>query len=128
MSFTEKDRNLRSKKGKSFPESGGYDGPPVAHAIADALRADFGGAPAAVKRIARLTRSNERAVRNWIDGNNGPSSENLVSLMQHSDAVFDTVLKLAHRSDLTAAIHLGELREQLIKAVAAIDALAPSST
>jgi hypothetical protein len=123
MSFTENDRNLRSKKGKSFHDGGGYDGAAFVTAIAEALRAEFGAAPASLKRIARLTRSNERAVRNWIEGKNGPSGANLVALIQHSDAVFEMVLALSHRKHLTAAIHLTELRAHLLIAVAAIDAV-----
>jgi hypothetical protein len=123
MSFTENDRKLRSKTGKSFPNGGRYDGPPFVGAITEALKVDFGGGPSSVKRIARLTRTNERAVRNWFEGRNGPSGENLVSLMHHSDAVFGAVLALSRRDQLTAGLMLGGLREHLMAAVAAIDAV-----
>jgi len=123
MSLTKNDRKLQSENGKSFHEEGGYDGPPLVGAIAEALRADFGTAPAAVKRIARLTQANERAARNWIEGKNGPSGIHLVCLMQHSDAVFGRVLELSGRHSASAAIHLRELREHLITAVAVIDAM-----
>ena len=49
--------------------------------IPSTLRAEFGSSTSSVKTVARLTRTNERAVRNWSDGKNGPSGENLVSLM-----------------------------------------------
>ena len=128
MSFTENDRIFRSKKGKSFHGEGDHDAAPLVGAIAAALKVDFGAAPASVKQIARLTGSNERAVRNWLDGKNGPSSENLVALMQHSDAVFQIVLALSHRNRLAAALRLANLRENLLTAIAAIDAIEPRPT
>lgn len=73
--------------------------------------------------MAQLTRSNERAVRNWFEGKNNPSGENLVILMRHSDLVLRTMLSLADRQDLVLAIGLVSLRRQLVDAVAAIDGL-----
>ena len=125
MSFTENDRSFRSEKGKSFPGDDGYNTSTFAVSIAKALRAEFGAAPASAKKVARLTRSNERTARNWIDGRNSPSGESLVALIRHSDAVFEAVLALSHRSHLPAELHLGELRGHLMMAVAAIDQAEP---
>jgi hypothetical protein len=72
-------------------------------------------------REARLTHSNERAVRNWFDGKNGPSSDNLVVLMRHSNIVLKAVLEMADRPDLVLAVVILGLREQLVDVVAAID-------
>ncbi len=96
---------------------------PLAAAIAAALKAEFGNTPSAHKTVAQLTRSNERAVRNWFEGKNSPSGENLVILMRHSDLVLRTMLSLADRQDLVLAIGLVSLRRQLVDAVAAIDGL-----
>lgn len=63
------------------------------------------------------------AVRNWFEGKNSPSGENLVILMRHSDLVLRTMLSLADRQDLVLAIGLASLRRQLVDAVAAIDGL-----
>ena len=60
-------------------------------AVAVALKTEFGGTPSALKTVAQLTRSNERTVRNWLEGKNGPSGSNLVILMRHSDRVLRTV-------------------------------------
>lgn len=79
----------------------------------------FEAAPAAVKRVARMTQANERAVRNRFDGKNG---ENLVTLIQHSNAVFGVVLGLSQRSQFAIGVGLSDLRLHLIAAVAAIDA------
>lgn len=125
MSFTENDRKLRSKNGKSFHDDSGYAGPPFVEVIAGALRSDFGSVPSAVKRVARMTNANERAVRNWFEGKNGPSGENLVTLIRHSDAVFAIVLEQSGRKQFAAYASLSGLRQRLIATVAAIDAVQP---
>jgi len=122
MSPTQKDRKVRSESGRSFlqrtiPELG----PSFAEAIADALRREFGGTPGAVKKVVRLTRANERAVRNWFEAKNAPSGENLVILMRHSDEVLEAVLRLADRQDLVAARKLSAAREKLQEMLAMID-------
>lgn len=124
MSFSEKDRKLQSKAGKPFQLDGAAQ--PFAREIAFALKAEFGGTPSALKTVAQLTSSNERAVRNWFEAKNAPSAENLVVLMRHSDLVLRTVLGLADRQDLVVAIGLASLRRQLVDAVAAIDGLPPA--
>lgn len=124
MSFSEKDRKLQSESGTTFPNDGAAQ--PLARTIAFALKAEFGGTPSALKTVAQLTSSNERAVRNWFEAKNGPSAENLVVLMRHSDLVLRTVLGLADRQDLVVAVGLASLRRQLVDAVAAIDGLPPA--
>ncbi|WP_116970665.1 hypothetical protein [Blastomonas sp. UPD001] len=121
MSFSKEDRKVQSKTGKTFPPS--IKDEPLAIAIAAALREEFGDTPSALKTIARLTRSNERAVRNWFEGKNSPSAANLVILMRNSDRILRTVLTLADRHDLVVAAGLAGLRRQLLDAVAAIDGL-----
>lgn len=121
MSFSEKDRKVQSRDGKAFPANPA--GEPLAIVIAAALKAEFGNTPSALKTVAQMARSNERAVRNWFDGKNGPSGENLIILMRHSDLVLRTVLTLADRQDLVVAVGLASLRRQLVDAVAAIDGL-----
>ncbi|MBO9501656.1 hypothetical protein [Brevundimonas sp. A19_0] len=122
MSPTQKDRKVRSESGRSLlqrpvPEPE----PSFAEAIADALRREFGGTPGAVKKVVRLTRANERAVRNWFEAKNAPSGENLVILMRHSDEVLEAVLRLADRQDLVAARKLSAAREKLQEMLAMID-------
>lgn len=121
MSFSEKDRKLQSKTGNSFPIPIAAES--LASAIAAALKEEFGNTPSALKTIARLTRSNERAVRNWFEGKNSPSAENLVILMRNSELILHTVLALADRNDLVVTVKLEGLRRQLMDAVAAIDGL-----
>lgn len=121
MSFTENDRKVRSKTGISFPE-GRYDDLPYRAVIADVLATEYGSVRSAVKSLARLTDTNERAVRNWFEGKNGPSGESLIQLMRHSDATFGAVLELCRRSR-PAKPELAELRIHLAAALVAIDAI-----
>lgn len=122
MSPTQKDRKVRSDSGRSFLQRTAPEPEPnFAEAIADALRREFGGTPGAVKKVVRLTRANERAVRNWFEAKNAPSGENLVILMRHSDEVLEAVLRLADRQDLVAARKLSAAREKLQEMLAMID-------
>ncbi|MGZ3278032.1 MAG: hypothetical protein ACXWKX_08385 [Caulobacteraceae bacterium] len=99
---------------------------PFAEAIAAAMQAEWGATPSARKEVGRITNANERAVRNWFEGKNGPSGENLVLLMRHSDAVLETVLELADRRALVSAVGMLGLRDRLKEVVDAIDGLRPS--
>jgi len=125
MSFPENDRIFQSDSGKTFHNK--EDELDRARAfipvVAAALKLDFGGGPAAVKRIAKLVHANERAVRNWFDAKNGPSGEHLMVLMFHSDAVFQAVLELSGRQRILTAVRILRAKEQLRDALAAIDAL-----
>ncbi|WP_089923320.1 hypothetical protein [Caulobacter sp. UNC279MFTsu5.1] len=123
MSRSQKDRKLRSDSGKTFPKAPGALGFDFVEAIAQALRREFGQSPAAVKVVVRLTRANPRAVRNWFAGNNGPSGENLVALLRHSEEVLETVLFLADRHDLITARKLAGAREKLKEMLEMIDDL-----
>jgi hypothetical protein len=121
MSFPKNDRKVRSKIGKTFHAEGGSDGPLFGDAIAAAMLVEWGQTPSALKEIGRITRTNERTVRNWVDGRNSPSGENLVALMRCSDEVLTTVLALCGRHDLVPASSILSLRPALVRAVNAID-------
>ncbi len=123
MSRSQKDRKLRSETGKTFPKNTEPHGFDFVEAIAQALRREYGQSPAAVKVVVRLTRANPRAVRNWFAANNGPSGENLVTLLRHSDEVLETVLFLAGRHDLITARKLAGAREKLREMLSMIDDL-----
>ena len=125
MSFHKNDRNFQSKKGKSFPQKTEHGSQLFVQAVTSALNEEYGGGPSAVKTVARVTLANERAVRNWFEGKNGPNGEYLVRLIRHSDGVLEAVLALANRSDRALAVSLDGLRLHLIEAVAAIDQLRP---
>lgn len=120
MSLSKSDRKVRSDYGKTFPDQDdampGASG--FALTIADALRRGFGGSRASVKMVVALTGANERAVRNWFAAKNGPSGENLVDLMRHSDDVLETVLLMAGRVDLAKVKKFGDTQRQLEKMIA----------
>jgi hypothetical protein len=125
MSFHKNDRKIQSKKGKSFPEETEHGYQLFVQAVTSALNEEYGGGPSAVKTVARVTLANERAVRNWFEGKNGPNGGYLVKLIRHSDVVLEAVLALADRSDRAFAFSLEGLRLHLVEAVAAIDQLQP---
>ena len=87
------------KKGKVFPRPAFNDGNSVAYAdaIAAALQKELGDSHQAVKTAMRWTGANERTVKNWLAGSNGPSGHHLLSLVYHSDAVFEEFLRLSGR-------------------------------
>lgn len=115
MSPTNKDRNVQSKNGKGFPPSteGRLGAAAFASAIATALRNDFGEDRSAVKTIAGLTLANERAVKNWFNGTNGPSGEFLILLCRHSDMVLETFLTLAGHGELVKVKKFGDVKIKL---------------
>jgi hypothetical protein len=115
MSPTKKDRKIRSVSGKEIPFwSDGY-GDRFAQVIADALHRDFGKTHAAVKIVVRLTRANERAVKNWFLAKNGPTGQHLVDLVRTSDEVLEAVLLMSGRHDLVVAKKLADSKHLLIR-------------
>jgi hypothetical protein len=91
-----------------------------AAAIAAALKREY-GERGGIKIVVGQTRANERAVRNWFDGRNGPSGEFLVALCRHSDEVLETVLLLAGRQELVATKKLTDAKDKLRQMLALID-------
>lgn len=88
-----------------------------------ALKEEFGRTAGAVKAVGRLTRANKRAVKNWFDGANAPSGENLVCLIRHSDRVLGAVLALADREELLIASRLAHVHELMRGLVGDMDRL-----
>lgn len=122
MSFTEKGRKIRSRSGKEFPDDGE---PPQGFAtiVALALHREYGVSPAAVKSVASLANANERAVKNWFDAKNAPNGVYLVRLIEHSDEVLESVLKLAGRRDLLIAKKVRDSRRELRELLLELDRL-----
>lgn len=61
--------------------------------VAAALRRDFGNANSAVKRIGKATNVNLRAIKNWYEARNTPSSGHLLLLARVSPSIFKFVLE-----------------------------------
>lgn len=123
MSFSEKDRKIRSKAGKVFPPDGLEDAGKAGFvaSIATALKREFGGTNASIKKVVALTGANERAVKNWFGGKNGPSGEHLISLMQHSEMVLEVVLMMAGRQELAQAKKFVDARAKLTEMLSILD-------
>jgi hypothetical protein len=107
MSLTTNDRKNRSISGKTLHAERFSD------AIARALHREFDSTHAAVKTVVALTGANERAVRNWFEGKNGPNGEFLIALCRHSNQVLDTFLLLAGRTDHLKARKVVEAKQKL---------------
>ena len=117
MSFTKKDRIIRSISGITFPPGG------FASAIAGALRREYGATHASVKTVVLLTGANERAVKNWFDAKNAPSGEFVVTLCRHSDEVLETFLLMAGRGNQLRAKRIVDATTRLRELLALLDDL-----
>jgi hypothetical protein len=89
--------------------------------IADALHHEWGSSLSSRKIVSRITNANERAVKNWFEARNGPSGENLVELMRHSDAVLDAMLFASGRGGRLQAIKLESMEKPLRELLTLID-------
>lgn len=112
------------KKGKVFSSAGnaGLRRSDYCDAVSKALERELGSSHRAIKTLMRWTGANEKTAKNWLSGQHGPSGENLVVLLVHSEEVLKTVLSLADRSQLLAATDLVAAREGLLTALKAVDA------
>ncbi|MGY3578925.1 hypothetical protein [Bradyrhizobium sp. USDA 4504] len=101
------------KTGKKFPGASGGLSATYALGIAEILRRELGNTHRAHKTLMRWTGANERTVKNWIAGLNGPSGEHLLHLIRNSDAVFERVLQLSERKPVPLDRRLSEVRSAL---------------
>lgn len=62
--------------------------------VSDALRREFGNERASAKAIALAANANERAARNWLDGNCLPDFMNLMCLMASSPELKHEVARI----------------------------------
>ncbi|MGW8467073.1 hypothetical protein [Pseudomonas sp. CLCA07] len=89
--------------------------------MARALHMELGGTHQATKTLMRWTNANERTVKNWMAGNNGPRGEHLVALVKHSDLALAAFLGMAGRLFALTASELPLLRQKLQMAIEGID-------
>ena len=128
MSLTQKGRKLRSEFGKTFPRRGGTTEPDSSTftvEMASLLKRAYGGRHSAVKVVAAAVGANERAVKNWFDGKNGPNGENLLRLVIHSDAMLAGFLAMAGKQDFVVGIELDRVTAALEGALREIKGLRP---
>ncbi len=123
MSLPKDDRIFRSISGQEFPAHAVSGAANFTEQIAQALRAEFGGTHAAVKTVVQLTGANERAVKNWFEGKNGPSGVFLVALCRHSDRVLEAFLVMAGRTAEVQAKALYDAKLTLRRMLQQLDEL-----
>ena len=125
MSFRKKARKFRPVSGTVFPKSPGgvenSDGYDFAAVLSETLRETFGGSGRSIKTVMTFTGAGERTVKNWFQGKNAPSGENLVMLMRHSDEILEALLLMAGREDILTAKLLVDARDRLAEIVKIID-------
>lgn len=107
-----------TKMGNKFPNSGQL----YAAALSDALNRELGQSHRAIKTLRQWTDADERTVKHWLAGTHGPSGAHLITLVQHSDTVLETILNLAQRRSTRALMALPVLRYRLIETLALLDA------
>jgi len=95
-------------------------------AISSALSQELGGAGRAAKETARWTGASERTAKNWISKTYGPTGENLIELMRHSDTVFDIVLVLAGRHEERLARRFIFARDEVAEVLRGLDVICRS--
>ena len=128
MSLTQKGRKLRSEFGKSLPRGSRTtepDNPTFTIEMASLLKRAYGGRHSAVKVVAAAVGANERAVKNWFDGKNGPNGENLLRLVIHSDAMLAGFLAMAGKQDFVIGVELDRVTSALEGALREIRNLRP---
>lgn len=107
-----------TKMGNKFPSNGQS----YAAALSDALNRELGQSHRAIKTLRQWTDADERTVKHWLAGTHGPSGAHLITLVQHSDTVLETILNLAQRRSTRAMMALPVLRDRLIETLALLDA------
>jgi hypothetical protein len=119
-------------KGKRLPDSGKVLPSPrkrrrvpsaLAVSIAKSLKEELEGSRRAAKTVIKWTGASERAVKGWIAGSSGPSAEHLISLVRHSDILFERFLEMTGRNRVMVSTELFLLRDRLTSTVEAIDAM-----
>lgn len=113
------------KKGNSFRREceGRVSASEYRQAISAALSQELGGGGQAAKAIMRWTGTSERTAKNWISGTYGPTGENLIQLMRHSDTVLAVVLVLASRDEERIARRISLARDELAEVLRRLDAI-----
>jgi hypothetical protein len=113
------------KKGKVLPGTNGkeHSSQDYVAAVAAALREGVGDTHQAIKTVMRWTGADERTIKNWFAGANGPSGTHLVALIRHSDTVLDACLRLAGRDRIIANRKLAEARGKLRELLTLIESM-----
>ncbi len=97
----------QSKKDQLFPRKPqAITDAELSKIVAAALRHDFGESASAIKRIGQLTNANLRAIKNWYQARNTPSSGHLLLLARSSPSILKFILEQIGGEDLWDAFRL----------------------
>src|SRR5688572_12299333 len=102
------------KEGNKFPRRPRADKGSSAYAriVSAALRHSLDDSHRSIKTVMRWTHANERTVKNWLTGANGPNGDYLLVLLGKSDAVVDALIGTLSEDRLVAlAIRLIRRRD-----------------
>ena len=113
------------KKGTIVPKAHSRSDGQYAAAISSALRQELGSSSQATKTVMHWTGASDRAAKYWLSGTRGPDGRNLILLARNSDAVLQSILKMATRDVYELSIELDAAKAALLRAIAVIEALAP---
>lgn len=111
------------KMGKVFPGRDMDIRSRYSAAVAYALRRGVGDTHQAIKTVMRWTGANERTVKNWFSGANGPSGAHLIVLVGNSEEVLEAFLALAGHNQVLAAKKLVDARAKLAEILELINSL-----
>jgi hypothetical protein len=113
------------KKGKVFPAINGrqHSGLDYAATIAFAFREGVGNTHQAIKVVMRWTGADERTIKNWFAGTNGPSGAHLLALFRHSDEVLEACLLLAGRDRVMANLRFAAAGKKLRELLAILESV-----
>ena len=90
-----------------FPIKGTQDlDKQLAAAVSQVLRQHFTEISSAIKVFGRMTGAHPRAIRNWYEGRNVPSSSHLILLAHHIPAIAEVLLTLAGRQNIWIAYQM----------------------
>ena len=107
----------RSKKDQLFPiKPQAVSDDELAKIVASALRHDFGETASAIKRIGQLTNANLRAIKNWYEARNAPTSGHLLLLARSSPSILKFILEQIGGEDLWDAFQLLSHHDQTLAA------------
>jgi len=110
---------MRPKMGTFVPETGTFvplpnqgrgEGRAYAASVAVALRQHLGGSRRATKTVMQWTGASERTVKHWFAGTRAPSGEHLVTLARYSQHVWDVLVSLSGRKQVSEAEKLAAAR------------------
>jgi hypothetical protein len=75
----------------------------------------------AIKTVVKWNHADERTIKNWFAGTNGPSGGHLIALFRHSDEVLEACLLLAGRDGVLAHTKFAAARQKLRELLAILD-------